>query len=382
MSNAAGWLFAIMAALVVYHHIVYPVLLPLLARRFGKPHTQASLDDSQLPPVTLIIPAYREAKVLPRKLENTQQLDYPPSKLRAVLADDGSTDGTGELARLATRNNTMWRVHIRPINAGKIAVLNDEIAACQTEIVALSDASALLNSNALRIAAGHFSDPDVGVVCGTYKLDPAAPAGEQAYWRYQTAIKEAEGVLASPLGVHGAFYLFRRSLWQPLAADTINDDVILPMSIVLKGKRCVYDRSIVATEIELPPAEADFRRRIRIGAGNLQQALKLLPLAHPRHGWLSFIFLSGKFMRAMMPFFLGLMILIAGILALAGSTTYQLVFGATLLTAFAAAVLPSGNGLAYLIAGHAALGLGAVMYLTGFGHKAWQLSSLVNRSRP
>ena len=48
-------------------------------------------------------------------------------------------------------------------------------------------------------------------------------------------IKQQESLLASTLGAHGAFYIFRSKLFTELEHDTINDDFILPMRIVEQG---------------------------------------------------------------------------------------------------------------------------------------------------
>lgn len=375
-------LFWALIAVVAYHHVVYPVLLHVLVRlkiRFA-PEAVAPLPQ-ELPSVTLVVPAHNERNVIARKIANIAGLIYPADLLHVVIACDGCTDDTAAIARDLIGGRDGWRVSEREFNIGKIAVLNEEIAAASTDIIALNDASALINAEALLFAMRHFSDPDMGVVCGTYVLDLHAPEPDREYWRYQTAIKKAEAALAAPLGAHGAFYLFRKAPWRPLPPDTINDDVILPMSIVLAGFRCVYDPRIVATELDSASPQADFRRRIRIGAGNVQQAIRLAALAHPSRSWLSFVFISGKFLRALMPFVLAAIVILAVALSVAGHVFYQLVVLGFCLMVLAAVVLPAPNRIMMVLAGYAASGVGALMLLAGRGSTVWQLSSLVNRSR-
>ncbi|MEV5508519.1 glycosyltransferase [Streptomyces orinoci] len=56
------------------------------------------------PPVAVVVPARDEAAVLPRSLPSLLAQDYP-GRAEVFLVDDGSTDGTGELARsLAERH--------------------------------------------------------------------------------------------------------------------------------------------------------------------------------------------------------------------------------------------------------------------------------------
>ncbi|MFE5400230.1 glycosyltransferase [Streptomyces sp. NPDC056580] len=56
------------------------------------------------PPVCVVVPARDEAAVLPASLPSLLAQDYP-GRAEIVLVDDGSTDGTGELARELARRH-------------------------------------------------------------------------------------------------------------------------------------------------------------------------------------------------------------------------------------------------------------------------------------
>ncbi len=73
------------------------------------------------------------------------------------------------------------------------------------------------------------------------------------------------------------------------------------MSIVARGHDAVYDASVVAQETEAGSPHVEFRRRLRLGAGNLQQVLRCVGLASFRRPALAFLFLSGKGLRAFVP---------------------------------------------------------------------------------
>ncbi|MET9132221.1 glycosyltransferase [Streptomyces antibioticus] len=55
-------------------------------------------DPEEWPPVCVVVPARDEAEVLPASLPSLLAQDYP-GRAEVFLADDGSTDGTGDLAR-------------------------------------------------------------------------------------------------------------------------------------------------------------------------------------------------------------------------------------------------------------------------------------------
>lgn len=377
--------------LIVYHHIGYPLLLRWFAKRKRSMLTQVRAPPSkasQLPSITVIVPAHNEEAVIAAKIANLAALDYPEHLLRIIIALDGCTDKTDSIARaaLAQLPDTL-NIHIvrYPRRMGKIAVLNEQIAPTRTDIVGLSDASIMIEPAALRKAASHFTSNDVGVVCAIYKLLSARNEGERAYWDYQTRIMEDEAALAAPMGAHGPFYLFRRALWSPMPPDTINDDFELPMRIVQKGYRAIYDCNIVATELETSLPAQEFWRRVRIGAGNMQQAVRFASLGDPRRGWLSFLFLSGKGLRAIMPF---LFVLSFGATVALAVEENPLLFRLLLVTQLSLLTLaiaakfkmvPPRLGavdkVSYAVEGYVASFIGALSFLAGRTITAWQPAS-------
>jgi cellulose synthase/poly-beta-1,6-N-acetylglucosamine synthase-like glycosyltransferase len=366
--------------LIVYHHALYPPLLRFLGRRVKhSPNVQLEVACST-PSITLIVPAHNEALVIEQKVANLQDLTY--SRLRCVIALDGCTDDTAPKAKAAIAKapvSARFSLMEYPNNVGKVGVLNREIAEARSEIVVLSDASAVMPSTTLIQIAKHFAEPRVGVVCGTYSIQ--GDDGERLYWKYQTQVKASEAALAAPMGAHGALYAFRRCLWSPLPDDTINDDFHLPMAIVLKGYRAVYDPTIVATELERTRRRQEFRRRVRIGAGNLQQVVRLIGLGHPRRGWLAFVFWSGKGLRGLMPFVLLAATLTNAILAAAGNWLHQCVLLAQLILLGLAWGSQVGTGgpkcfrpVSYLVEGHVASTVGAILWVVGLKRHAWRFS--------
>jgi cellulose synthase/poly-beta-1,6-N-acetylglucosamine synthase-like glycosyltransferase len=385
MTASAFWTCV---GLILYHHMGYPLALRVVAairRRFGTACLTPPEALSPLRSVTLVVPAHNEALVIAAKVANLAALDYPRDLLAVVLALDGCTDGTAAIARsaIAQAGRPEFRLVEYPSNIGKVAVLNDQIALAGTDIVALSDASALLAPDALARAVSHFGKPNVGVVCPTYGLVRSGSEGERAYWDYQTRVKADEGAVGAPMGAHGAFYLFRRRLWSPLPPDTINDDFVLPMRILLAGCDVVYDASIVATELETSTPRQDFRRRIRIGAGNLQQVVRLPGLLDPRRPGVAFVFVSGKALRAFMPVFVFVALATVPLLAAQGGIyTAILIFESSCIIAAAMGMVVKNVKLprvvswpAYVIHGYAAALLGALILLTGFKGRVWQFSS-------
>lgn len=295
--------------LIVYHHAIYPILLKLLASKSStEMANDAPLDEDSCPTIHLILPAYNEADVVADKLRNVAKLDYPADKLKITLVGDGCKDDTMAIARQTVSElaNCPFQIEIDEHieNRGKIGVLNQSIGDSTADIVALSDISALINEQAMMIAVKRFTNEKVGVVNSSYQFVNYSSEGEKAYWLYQSKVKKMETDTGSVIGAHGALYFFRRHLFTPLPVDTINDDFILPMRIVEQGYKAVHEESIVALELECVKTDANNHRRMRIAAGNLQQAIRLRRLLAPSFKGVAFNFLSGKVLRVFMPLLL------------------------------------------------------------------------------
>ena len=304
--------------IVVYHHAMYPMLLRMLANKRSVENPKVG-DENELPSIHLILPAFNEADVVAQKIRNVAQLDYPKDKLKVTLVGDGCTDETMAIAK-EVMNEPDCRdlplfIDEHLANRGKIAVLNQTISQSNSDIIALSDISAMISRDALHLAARQFQNSKVGVVNSSYQFEKYSSEGEKAYWLYQSKVKQMESLTGSVIGAHGALYFFRRTLFTELPIDTINDDFVLPMEIVAKGYQAVHDDTIIALELECVKADNNNFRRKRIAAGNLQQALRLKRLLLPKFKGVAFNFLSGKVLRVLTPFCLILLLCSSFVLA-------------------------------------------------------------------
>ncbi|HLG98047.1 MAG TPA: glycosyltransferase family 2 protein [Bryobacteraceae bacterium] len=319
----APLIFWTAVAIVVYTYAGYPVVLSLLRRAFHRPARRAPV----FPSVTLLIPAYNEAGVMERKMRNSLALDYPVEQLEILVASDGSVDGTAAIAERFTEGGRV-RVLSFAYNRGKMATLNASVPYARGEIVVFSDTAAILRPDALRRLVESFADPAVGAVSGRYAVinpgDVSSGASEDFYWRYETQLKILESELGSTLGAHGHLYAIRRELYPYPPPNTINDDYVVPISVIAKGYRTVYEPA--ALVYEEAREMTGFGRRIRIMAGNIQQLREFLGLLRPFRPLPVFFFVSHKLMRLLVPF--AMVTALISNVALLGTPIWTAVFGA------------------------------------------------------
>jgi cellulose synthase/poly-beta-1,6-N-acetylglucosamine synthase-like glycosyltransferase len=317
---AAGFWSA--AAGATYAYVGYPLLVGGLARAFGRPEREATIDEASLPSVACVIAAHNEAEVIEARIANALAMDYPRDRLTIIIASDGSDDETVEIC---CRHEPQIRLLAFRERRGKAATLNATMALLDSEIVVLSDANTFMEPDAIRALVRRFTDPKVGSVCGRLVLrDPTTGRNvDSMYWRYETFLKRCEGLLGGLLGANGAIYAIRRSLIVPLPSGTVVDDFVMPLlAKVRSGCRIAYAPDAVAHEESAPNIGGEFRRRARIGVGGFQALWMLRDLLHPRWGWTAFTFWSHKVLRWICPFLLLIALATAAALA-TESATYR-----------------------------------------------------------
>jgi cellulose synthase/poly-beta-1,6-N-acetylglucosamine synthase-like glycosyltransferase len=257
-------------ALLAYIYVGYPLVLRVWA---GLVHRRV-VSQAYEPRVCLLIAANDEVAVISRKIENSLSLDYPAECLDIVVASDGSTDGTNEIV-------AAWAPRVQLLafadRRGKIAAINEAMSVVTADIVVLSDANTFLRADAVRKLVQNFADPAIGAVSGDVVLtgDRASLAGsEDLYYRYERHLQRLESEIGSLVGVDGALYAIRRELFVPPPADTILDDMAIPMAILRAGRRVVFEIEALADEAGSGSAREEFWRKVRVVAGAVQFLLR------------------------------------------------------------------------------------------------------------
>jgi glycosyltransferase involved in cell wall biosynthesis len=369
---------------VAYTYVGYPAVVWACGAAFGRRKVAPRECVGRQPFVSVLIVAHDEQDSIGARLENALAVDYPPDRLEIVVASDGSSDRTAAIAR--SRRDPRVRIVDFRSQRGKAAVLNQVIPRLASDIVVLSDANTAMESTAVRRMVRWFGDEQVGVVVGRLILtDPATGTNvDGLYWKYETFLKRQDARLNALLGANGAIYGLRRACFTPIPANTLVDDLVLPLLARLKsGCEIVYDESIIAHEETPADLAAEFQRRARIGAGGFQSLATLWPLLSPAHGWIAFTFLSHKVLRWVCPFLLAGTLMLN--LLLADHTIYRVMLSsqAFLYTVAALGAVAPGSGgacrllrLATLFTSmQAALLVGFWRWAAGVRGGAWERTS-------
>jgi len=302
--------FWLAASLVGYSYLGYPVWLWLRSRWSPHPVRRGFVESPAAPTVSAVMVVRNEEAVIARKLENLLTLDYPQAKLDVVVVSDGSSDRTTAILADYARDSglpTRVRTLMKPVSQGKAAGLNDAIKLATGEVLLFTDARQQIESGALRLLIENFADPDVGAASGELMLgDPTSGEtgkGMGLYWRFEKKIRELESASGSVAGATGAIYCARRKLLDtsPLPEGTILDDVLLPMQIVRKGFRVIFDARARAWDSPDLGEGREFARKVRTLSGNYQLP-QLAPWLLSSQNAIRFEYISHKLSRLVVPF--------------------------------------------------------------------------------
>jgi poly-beta-1,6-N-acetyl-D-glucosamine synthase len=295
LSNLTGWESTLRwSGLIVYSSIVALVLfLVILLFRYlslmnmaylntTKHTVETGHDHTFLPPISIIVPAYNEGKLLRSTVASLLEMDYPQYEI--LLVDDGSTDDTRGVGHGVIGFYREGAVEVRLVqkpNGGKATALNAGIQMSRYDFVLNVDGDSLLSRDTLRKTIRHFVDPRLGAIAGNVKV-----LNRDNIWTTLQALEYVEGlnmarsaqsivklvnIIPGPLG------LFRKQAimdagWY--SSDTFAEDADITLKIIRAGWRVEYEPD-ARSYTEAPARIVDLlKQRYRWTRGIIQAVRK------------------------------------------------------------------------------------------------------------
>jgi spore germination protein YaaH/peptidoglycan/xylan/chitin deacetylase (PgdA/CDA1 family)/glycosyltransferase involved in cell wall biosynthesis len=250
--------------------------------------------EAYAPPVSVIIAAYNEEKVITKTIDSLLTCDYP--NLEIVVVDDGSKDRTLGVLQQNYAHEPRVRIFTQP-NGGKSSALNQAIRESKNDILVALDADTIFERSTIRMLVRHFSDAKVGAVSGNAKV------GNRHNWitRFQSIEyicgfnldRRALDLLNAITVVPGAVGAWRKELILQVGGfghETLAEDTDVTLAIRRLGYEIRYEEAAIA-RTEAPETTAALaKQRFRWAFGTLQAAWKHRDaLFIPRYGALAFV---------------------------------------------------------------------------------------------
>ncbi|OIJ65880.1 glycosyltransferase [Streptomyces mangrovisoli] len=273
VTDALTVCLAVVGALVIARFGLMLLLSVLHARRvrrrgfrWGKPVTE---------PVTVLVPAYNEAKCIEATVRSLTASDHP---IEVIVVDDGSSDGT---ARIVEDLDLPGVRVVRQVNAGKPAALNRGVANASHDLIVMMDGDTVFEPSTVRELVQPFGDPRVGAVAGNAKVgNRDSMIGAWQHIEYVMGFnldRRMYDVLRCMPTIPGAVGAFRRTALERvggMSEDTLAEDTDITMAIHRDGWRVVYAENARAWTEAPESVQQLWSQRYRWSYGTMQAIWK------------------------------------------------------------------------------------------------------------
>ena len=252
-------------------------------------------------PVTVLIPAYNEEKVIVETVSRILASDY--HDLEVLVIDDGSHDRTSAVVQEAfgaVANVTLITIP----NGGKARALNLGLERAHGDVVVALDADTQFEPETISRLVRWFVDPEVGAVAGNAKVGNRVNMITRwqalEYVVAQNLERRALAALGTLTVVPGAVGAWRRQLLRDLGGyptDTLAEDQDLTIGLQRAGFHVRFDSSAIAWT-EAPSTFGTLaKQRFRWAYGTLQCLWKYRDMTfNKRYGVLGMVALPQVWM--------------------------------------------------------------------------------------
>ena len=248
------------------------------------------------PPLSIIIAAYNEAKVIRATLRSVVDTDYP-GKIEVLVVNDGSSDDTSDEIRKASFVDHRIRLIEQP-NHGKSEALRNGLLKAQHDILVFLDADTHFERSTLASLVQPLADLNVGAVSGHAKVGNLRTFIARCqsleyicgFNLDRRAYSEWNCITVAP----GAISALRKSALEDaggFSLDTLAEDTDLTLCLHKKGYRIDYAPEAMAWTEAPESLKTLAKQRFRWAFGTLQCLFKHKDLVFNPHfkalGWFS-----------------------------------------------------------------------------------------------
>ncbi|MFF2254033.1 glycosyltransferase [Streptomyces sp. NPDC058142] len=226
-------------------------------------------------PVSVIVPAYNEKECIANTLNSLAQSTHP---IEIIVVDDGSTDGTKEIAESLGLPNV--RV-IRQENAGKPAALNNGVRNASYDIVVMMDGDTVFEPDTVRQLVQPFAASEIGAVAGNAKVgNRNTVIGAWQHIEYVMGFnldRRMYDLLRCMPTIPGAIGAFRRQAVLEvggMSEDTLAEDTDITVAMHRAGWRVVYQEHARAWTEAPASLKQLWSQRYRWSYGTMQALWK------------------------------------------------------------------------------------------------------------
>jgi biofilm PGA synthesis N-glycosyltransferase PgaC len=268
---------------IAFSIVLFIALIPgylnmlLLSTLFFYKYQPVKMEDSQYPPITLMITAYNEENSILETLRGLKQQDYP-NTIEVIVINDASTDKTVKIIKELNFPNL--KILTVP-HGGKANALNMGLEEASCDIIVTIDADTFLHKHAIKyIVTRILSNEQYVAVAGhiLVKNERRSRLARLQVWDYMlgiSAVKRQQGHFEGTLVAQGAFSVFRKKILLELHGweDCIGEDIVLTWAFLEQGYKVGYEPMAIAFT-NVPLDYGHFARQRRRWARGMIEGFK------------------------------------------------------------------------------------------------------------
>lgn len=312
--------------LIIHPYTSYPLFLLFKARK--EKQNFACYNKTDLPFISIVMAVHNEDKILEKKIQSIFMSHYPQNSYEIIIGSDASTDQTNKILSKYAKKYSNLHFKIFKQRRGKIFIINELTKTAKAEIIVFTDADIIFTKNTLYELIKYFKEQKIALVDCNLQKKHTEKQGisiqESFYINFELFIKQKEGIIGGfMMGPFGAAYAIRKKLFEPVPANFLVDDFYINMKIIQKGFWSINNPKAIAFDNTIDEIQAEFKRKIRISAGNFQNLKEFSNLLFAKNSLLAFCFFSHKVIRWFTPILI-ILLIISSILLYKTSILYKI----------------------------------------------------------
>lgn len=280
------WYF--LFGLGIFFYVLYFFLWgTAFAASFGKVNYPEG-SEGFTPPISVLVPAQNEEKVIGDTLESYKTANYPKDKLELVVIASGSTDKTVEICEKYKKDLNIQIVTEAQSKKGKPAALNLGLKHASNDIICVYDADNHVLENTLNALIRPLFDSTIDVVVGPSQVRnwqtnawTKATYVDFCYFCSMGLYFEVRNRLGRNLWILGRNYAIRKAVIEEFGGwneDALTEDLHLSTQLTVAGKKFFHVPEAMSTEIAPTTWEGIKKQRNQWVAGykqSLESAMEL-----------------------------------------------------------------------------------------------------------
>lgn len=318
--------FWICVGLMLHSYVIFPLILEILSGK-KKENDMIYHSVEELPFLKIFMSAYNEEKVVAKKIESVMRSSYPKHLFKFIIGSDFSSDLTVPIIQSLQKNHSNLILENFAERSGKSTVLNKLVELSSGNqfaedcIYIFTDANILFAEDTLYQLVKHFKNPEIVVVGANILPIKKASGGisfqESSYIERENRIKYQEGLIwGKMIGAFGACYAIRSTCFSPIPKNFLMEDFFITMKAIMNdNNKSISNLKAICYEDISTEVSEEFKRKVRISAGNFQNLAHFIKLIFKPFSGLGFSFTSHKVIRWFGPFIILLSIISSGLLA-------------------------------------------------------------------